>query len=123
MSTGNKIDFKYLIMKTREKARQPPRKFNSSEKSYNRISLPLLMRLVGGKYLKPIYKNCNLVLENGKIIWGFIIQANELLFEPGKIDSAGQVIFSMEPVFDSRVDALAQISDRIIDLLSMKWLC
>lgn len=116
-ATDKSAAFKKLLFDCRSIFGAPPRKFGLMDKRYNRMSLPFLMRFVGGKTLKPIYDDRESLLSNGIVVWGYVVQANTLLYEPGDLNSAGQIIFSLDPIFEGRVDVLGGIAQNILALM------
>jgi hypothetical protein len=63
--------------------------------------------------LSEIFRQQNLLLKEGKIVWGSLVQANRLLFEPGDADCPGVLVYSTDTYFDSRPHELELISDKI----------
>ena len=62
------------------------------------------------------YRDHDLLLSQGEIVWAHIVQANSLLFKPGKEDSPAEIVFSLDRVFDEDIEALRLIAERIYDL-------
>ncbi len=47
----------------------------------------------------------------GQVVWGQLVQANQLLFDPSnKHTLAANVVYSLDPYFDGRVDLLSKIA-------------
>lgn len=55
-------------------------------------------------------ENQRLLLEQGKVVWGALVQANNGLFEPGPEDLPAALAYSLDPHFDGRPQALRQIA-------------
>jgi hypothetical protein len=48
-----------------------------------------------------IYRDQRALLTTGRVVWGHIIQANQLLFSPGPDDMPAEVIYSFDPALES----------------------
>lgn len=49
--------------------------------------------------------------DRGRVVWGHIVQANSLLFDPAnRMTLAANVVYSPDPYFDGRVSLLADIA-------------
>ncbi|HEY6096338.1 MAG TPA: hypothetical protein VIU93_15465 [Gallionellaceae bacterium] len=66
--------------------------------------------------LNEILRQQSLLLQEGKIVWGALIQANKLLFSPGRDDCPALLVYSADPYFDSRPQELRQIGHSIFSL-------
>jgi len=69
-----------------------------------------------GDKLYPFFRDQQLLLSFGKVVWGHIVQANSLLFEPGEDDSMAAVIFSEDDYFDTHLEELGELAHRIYEL-------
>lgn len=58
----------------------------------------------------------NLLLREGRLVWGAIAQANHNAFVPGRMDVPSNAIFSTDPFFDSNPETLRDIALRIYGL-------
>ncbi len=77
-------------------------------------SAPAWMKENDGLY--EILHKQSLLLTEGTITWGALIQANKLLFEPGKTDSPGLLVHSIDPYFDARPLELSTLGHKIFGL-------
>ncbi|MDM5180564.1 hypothetical protein PO883_25605 [Massilia sp. DJPM01] len=50
------------------------------------------------------------LLAKGSVVWGALVQANSMLFEPGVHDCPGDLLYSRDPHFDGRPQALKRIA-------------
>ena len=57
-----------------------------------------------------------LLLAEGKVVWGSVVQANNLLFKPGDSDHPAMVVYSRESELDARPAELRAIAQRIYKL-------
>ena len=67
--------------------------------------------------LNEVYRQQRLLLTEGQVVWGALVMANSMLFEPGKEDLPAVVVHSTDPHFDSYPMALCQIAQ---DLFALK---
>jgi hypothetical protein len=63
--------------------------------------------------LEELFRRQGLLLKEGKIMWGALIQANSLLFEPGDDDCPAFLVYSPDTYFDSRPQELHLIGRKI----------
>lgn len=54
-----------------------------------------------------------LLLRKGQVVWGELVQANVLLFEPGKFDCPANLLFSTVPASDAWEDDLGEIATQL----------
>lgn len=53
------------------------------------------------------------LLAKGRVVWGFLVQANQDLFVKGDEDLPGAVIYSLDPYFEDRLGELEEISQHL----------
>ncbi len=98
----------------RENFGRPPRQFRFFERmdlTIRRCHISLLW-----DPLKVHYKQQKIVQTEGQIVWGHLVQANSSLFDKGPNDCPADVIYSFDPFFDDRLDALAEIAEAVSEL-------
>ena len=66
--------------------------------------------------LSEILKQQSLLLMEGKIVWGALVQANKLLFAPGDVDCPALLVHSSDAYFDARPQELRLIGHTIFGL-------
>lgn len=93
MASGSQIDYAKIINNVRQKASQ--RSFDKSHK----VGLGL-ERFFGTSLSKQV-KNARRLVEEGAVVWGAIVQANMLMFEPGSTNLPGNVIYSASKRMDA----------------------
>jgi hypothetical protein len=72
---------------------------------------------VRGSQLKTIYDSVNLLRQEGQVVWGHIVQANSLLFDPHeKADCPAAAIYSLDPYYDGKVDELEEIASSLFEI-------
>lgn len=58
--------------------------------------------------LLTILKNQKVLLTGGEVVWGHLVQANQMLFDPNNLTTCpANVIYSTDPFFDGRVSLLS----------------
>lgn len=73
-----------------------------------------------GDALREAIAKQGLLLTEGHVAWGAIVQANKLLFAPGNSDCPAQLLHSLDPHFDARPHQLGQVAERMYELKSTK---
>ncbi|MCM8531565.1 MAG: suppressor of fused domain protein [Lentisphaeraceae bacterium] len=77
---------------------------------------PMWIKVLGGG-LRDIYRDCELLRTEGQIVWGHIIQANELLFDPSaKQNCPAAALYSLDPYYDGNLEELEFIAGSLFDL-------
>ena len=80
------------------------------------ISAPVPPWLGAADPLNEIMKQQDLLLKEGKIVWGAVIQANKQLFSAGQIDCPALLAYSDDTYFDDRPQELRLIGRKIFAL-------
>lgn len=66
--------------------------------------------------LAEVYANQRDLLEKGRVVWGHIVQANSLLFEPGSEDCPAAALYSPSRALDDEVGLLGEIAHGLYEL-------
>jgi hypothetical protein len=69
-----------------------------------------------GDPLTEIYDRLDLLLLEGRVVWGALVQANSLLFEAGPNDHPAMTIYAPDESFDDRPQDLKAIASRLFRL-------
>jgi hypothetical protein len=69
-----------------------------------------------GEALREIFAQQTLLLTQGDIMWAGLVQANNLLFEPGTSDCPAQLVYSRDAWFDGRPKELREIAHTLFSL-------
>ena len=77
---------KRLLAECRERVKNPPRNFDREELKKHQLGVPLLPRILFrlGLLEDPIIrmaKDHGFLLENGRVIWGYVVFANPSLYQ------------------------------------------
>jgi hypothetical protein len=95
----------------------PPRTFSWRDRmTYLRVRGPRIRLMLCGDALNGLFRNLGSLLAEGSVVWGHIVQANELLFEPGRRNLPAEFVFSLED--RRRVDPryLSELAMALFDL-------
>ncbi len=86
-----------------------PRRFGFFQKRALKTPPPQWMNEEPGDPLWQHYRERELLLREGVVVWGHLIQANRLLFEPGPLDHPCAALYSFDPYFDDRPELLEEL--------------
>lgn len=93
----------------------PGRAFSFWERlSYLRIKCPSWCSDTDD--LTIFFRHKDRLLENGEVVWGHIVQANSLLFSPGKDNCPGEMVYVPNPKAVVDPQELATVASRLFDL-------
>jgi len=70
-----------------------------------------------GDKMATLFRNTNPLFRDGVVVWGHVIQANQLMFQPGSENCPGEVVYSLAESHQVDPDTLAQVAR---DLFSLK---
>lgn len=108
-----------VIDECRRRITPAPRAFSLEQRlGYHRTPVPEWMRKNRADGLWEIYRKQGTVLVHGVVVWAYLVQANESLFQPGNTDAPATAIYSLDPYFDDHLETLADIADRLYALKS-----
>lgn len=81
---------------------------------------PLWLRLHKHDALHVIYRDKDLLFQNGQIYFAYLIQANDMLFEDNnKLELPANVLFSTHPVAEKYPELLMEIGDELSSYKNM----
>lgn len=66
--------------------------------------------------LTTIFQHLDATFSNGVVVWGHIVQANRLMFEAGKDDCPGEVVYSIEDRARIEATELQEIAHALFTL-------
>lgn len=102
------------IVKLRNAYAQTQKKLNPATLASICASTPPWMNKTDA--LSEILKQQTLLYKEGVIVWGALIQANKLLFSPGRDDCPALLVYSSDTYFDARPQELRLIGQKIFSL-------
>ncbi len=78
------------------------------------------MRVVfwlSGDKLRTILRDQDILRDHGRVVWGFLVQANQLLFDPrNRLVLPANVIYSPEAYFDDQAPELQAVAQGLFQL-------
>lgn len=107
---------KEIITECKMKFEYKKERFNILERMYNKLKKPHFMKISNDQRFKCIFDDQKLLFSEGRIVVGHIVQANTLLFEPGKLDHPACIVFSEDAYFDGNIDELYEIAHSLYAL-------
>jgi hypothetical protein len=114
------LSFGELIDECRENFGPPPRDLTPREARDFKLQASLSMRWYffrTGDKLKLILDDQALLRDQGRVVWGALVQANNVLFDPdNRMTLPANAIYSTERYFDDRVDELRRLGRELFDL-------
>jgi hypothetical protein len=66
--------------------------------------------------LKHVYRAQRGLLDHRHVVWAWLVQANQLHFEPGRWDSPAAVVYSDDPYFDASPEELGDVASAVFEL-------
>lgn len=107
--------FTDLIDDTREKFDAASRPFGFFQRRYVKAKPPSWCRK-GKDALWINYRDQEELLEKGKVVWAAVVQANQMMFRPGRHDCPGTVIYSMQNAFGDELIPIAELAPELFAL-------
>lgn len=114
------MDAEYCLYQTRRRFRKQSQGFSLQQFLYNVLTPPWWMIQERDRRFCVFYRDQNILLKHGIVVWGRLVQANNLLFKPGKWDHPAVIVCSPDPVFDRGLRELAAIAREIYELKNKK---
>ena len=97
---------------------EAPREFSFMDRwSYLRVGKPLWLWLSPADPLTILFRNMRTLFQEGTVVWGHIIQANQLMFADGDANCPGEVVYSLA---DSKAAEPEYLQDVAQALYSLK---
>lgn len=97
------------IVQSREAFGPPPRRFKPQEIALLQVPPPVWLPGDNRREPHELFRALPWVFTEGNVRWGAIVQANQLCWEEGPIDSPACVIHSSDPYFDDHLEELHEI--------------
>src|SRR5688572_172610 len=91
-----------LLEECRRSFGPPPRRFSFWQwHTYLKARKPPWLHVHSNDLMNGIYRDQRALLTTGRVVWGHIIQANQLLFAPGPEDLPAEVLYSFDTALQS----------------------
>ncbi|MBL8889841.1 MAG: hypothetical protein JNL67_07660 [Planctomycetaceae bacterium] len=105
------------LLETARRNFGPPgtRKFSWLDKMFY-LHIPTPSWCDSNDDLFAVFQNQQQLLENGVVVWAHIIQANCLLFEPGKANCPASVVFSPDTTLNLKPSGLGKVAQALFRL-------
>lgn len=84
--------------------------------TYFRIPRPRWLPANSSDGLSTLFQNLHTLFTEGTVVWGHIIQANALLFQPGLDDCPGELVYSLADARRVDPDDLGQVAHQLYSL-------
>jgi len=106
-----------VLHQCRIKFGSPPRHFSLWEQwGYLRMPPPAWITKRKSDEMWEIYHQKRKLLMCGKVVWGCVVQANERLFRPGKLDSPAMLVYSPDTYYDNQPELLVEMASHLFAL-------
>src|SRR5262245_39677660 len=103
-----------LIRACRARFGSPPRSLSAADTVACQLSLAPELEAMFRDSNDPLLRilaDQQILLNRGEIVWGRLVQANQILFDPSNDNTApANMIYSLDPYFDGRVDILGGVA-------------
>jgi len=91
----------------------PSRTFTLKDRlTYLRVPRPNWLRMNPEHGIRILFSNMQRLLQEGRVVWGHIVQSNVLMFQEGKEDCPAEVVYSLDDPYISPED-LAELAGEI----------
>ena len=74
----------------------------------------------GDRRFCVLYRDQTILLQQGIVVWGRLVQSNNLLFKPGRWDHPAVIVCSPDPIFHSSLGELTRIARELYELKDKK---
>jgi hypothetical protein len=109
-----------LLQQCRENLGSPPRNLRAEEQQTFRLQPSLFMRfilLISFDKLRTVLRDQHLLRDHGRVVWGFLVQANQVLFDPTNRQTLpANVIYSPDTWFDDQAPLLMEVAQGLFSL-------
>jgi hypothetical protein len=97
-----------------------PRQLAPDAQAAFRLRPALIMRmflLLTRDPLRHFLRDQDLLRDHGRVVWGYLVQANNVLFEPtNRTMRPAVLLYSPDTYFDDRVEVLRDLASELYDL-------
>ncbi len=97
---SEEIFFRAEINYSRHKYKPPSGIFSFFTRYYLSIAPQSYLKRHPKDLLMELYRQQEMLLRKGVIVWGHTIRANTLLFEPGNLDCPADIVYSLDQEID-----------------------
>ena len=98
-----------------------PRKFSLSQRmTYLRIPRPQWLLDRSDDHLAELFNNLDRLYSEGVVVWGCVIDAHGPMFDKGKDDCTGELVYSIDQPDHEDLDELQDVARRVFRLKQTK---
>jgi hypothetical protein len=109
-----------LLQQCRDKLGPSPRSLTQQEQDYFRLRPSFLMRVLfflGIDKLGIIIRDLHFLQNDGRVVWGYLVQANQLLFSTENHQMLpANVIYSPDTYYDDKPEVLLDVAQSLFQL-------
>jgi hypothetical protein len=100
---------------------EAPRQFSLWDRlTYLRVPKPLWLQQNRKDKMMIHFKHLKTTLAEGTVVWGHVIQANALMFEPGTANCPGEIVYSIHDSSRAKPHDLQEIAQALYRLKGTK---
>lgn len=104
----------------RQKVGPAPRRIPPESRNFL-ITRPQIWCVVHKDPMLEYFRSQELLLREGQVVWGAVVQANGMCYGVGPSDHPSTVIYSMDRTFDDNPEGLVEIAKKLLNLRGGKW--
>lgn len=109
-----------MIERCRSSFGSAPRELGSESQRLFRLRPSLILRIylfLNGGMLRSFLRDQNILRDQGRVVWGVLVQANQILFNPdNRSVLPAEIICSPDTYFDDRVPLLQSLAQGLYQL-------
>lgn len=110
------MDTADYLYETRKIFKDKHKAFSIEQFFYDHLLPPWWMFEHRDRRFCVLFRDQDILLQKGKIVWGYLVQANNLLFQPGKWEHPAVIVYSPEPTFHNNLSLLSRIARGLYEL-------
>jgi len=95
---------------------ETPRTFEAASSQHHRLQPPTWCAPGSGDALAAIYLQQDALFREGRVVWGVLVQANSMLWEPGCEPCPALAIYGLQPEVDDELWTLKEIARALFAL-------
>src|SRR4051794_20778710 len=103
-----------VLQQVRELLGRPPRPFGPGKRDWHRAPPPPGFPKQDALY--EVFEKQELLMREGKVVWGAVVQANNQLYQPGRGDHPATAIYCEHPDIEADPRILAETARQLIQL-------
>lgn len=106
-----------LLQQCRSNFGEAPRQLSTWERlTYLRVPKPFWLWNNSSDELITLFRHTGELFRNGTVVWGHVIQANQLMFEDGLSNCSGELVYSIDDFSSVDPASLKDVAEALYDL-------